>query len=186
MSDRQDELERFLDDALESYAEAPESEGLEQRILIRVAESTRWKHSVTPLTVTASAALLAAIAFVFWWSLPKSQTKPTITAVVASKQTEPSQLRANPALAPPAVLKLASKVRKRERVVTTPKLARFPTPSPMSSEERALLRLVTGGTRYISNELTKSNGPIEPIQITAFDIHPLGFATKQGEACCDH
>jgi hypothetical protein len=49
MRDQRDELDDALDDALASYCVAPETEGLERRILVRVTERTRRTHPTRPL-----------------------------------------------------------------------------------------------------------------------------------------
>jgi hypothetical protein len=71
------------------------------------------------------------------------------------------------------VLPRAAKSRRMRTEPAEPKLARFPTPSPMTSKEWALLRLVSGDAKNIPRELTHFGEPIEPIQLTAIEIKPL-------------
>lgn len=179
MSEQQDQLEKFLDDALKSYGEAPENEGLEQRILLRVAENARFTRPMRSLMLAISAALIAGIACLSWLVTPKVQTRPESGKTLALKRIEPLRLRAAvPWPAPQAVLKSAINVRKRRKAPATPKRLRFPTPSPLSSEERALVQLATGKTEYIPKELTHFGGPVKPIQITELDVRPLRFGVE--------
>ena len=56
----------------------------------------------------------------------------------------------------------------------------------MSSEEQALVQLVTGKTEYIPKELTSFGRPVKSIQITALEVDPLRFGVEyEGEVCCD-
>jgi len=181
MNERQDPLDRLLDEALKSYGKAPENEGLEQRILVRVAENARVRHPVRPLTWAISAALLAGMTFLFWSVTPKVRRQPARTTTAAVKGIEPAPLQVMPARAPLPVLKRTGNVRKLQKPSATPKLLRFPAPSPMTSEEHALLQLVIGNTERVPKELIKLGGPITPIQITALEVKPLGSGGQTKE-----
>lgn len=185
MAERQDRLDRLIDDALTSYGKAPDNEGLAQRILVRVAETGRSKHSVRPLMLAISAALTAGTAYLSWWVVPKVQIRPARTTMVSHKRIDPPSLQAIPLPNSPAVLKSVVKLRTFQNAPATPKLAQFPTPSSLSREEQALVTLVTGNMEHV--ELSSfRGGPVEPIQITALEIKPLRSGVEhEGGICCD-
>ena len=182
MRDQRDELDDALDDALASYCVAPETEGLERRILVRVTERTRRTHPTRPLAMAMGATVAAVIACLFWVA-PKTavQTLPANKTMIALKDIEPPQI---PTIAPVSA-SAASPGRIRKKP-TEPKLSRFPTPAPLTSEERALIQLVTRVAKNNPRELTDLGRPVEPIHITAVEIKPLrlGWNTKE-KRCCD-
>jgi hypothetical protein len=161
-------LDELLDNALASYCQAPETEGLERRVLAKVNERARRRPAGRFAMALAAA---AALCWLLWWEMPKTAMHPP-----ASKTTKPTEAllaRTTPARDPVVVLPHANKKSGKPRRPAEPKLAQFPAPSPMSSEERALLRLVTGDPKNIPRELTHSGNPIEPLQIAAIEIKPL-------------
>lgn len=188
MSERRDQLDKALDDALASYGEAPENEGLEQRILAAVTERARRTHAMRPLAAAIGAAAIVIMACLFWWVTPKMaiQTLPAKTTMLALRKIGPPQIRTIPLPEPATVLASAAKPRRTWENPPEPKLPQFPTPSPLSSEERALVQLVAHNPKHIPRELTDFGGPIKPIEITAVEIKPLalGWYTKE-KTCCD-
>jgi hypothetical protein len=62
-----------------------------------------------------------------------------------------------------------------------PKREVFPTPSPLSSEERALLAYAKHPPKQLPPELTELGGPIKPIQIASIQIKPLDQITSDKE-----
>jgi hypothetical protein len=172
---RQDRLDEMLDDALASYGEGSEREGLERRVLAKVNERAIRMRPRGRLAMAMGAAA-AAVCLLFWWEMPKATVQPrlAITATSkASKTGEPLLVRTAPARDSAIVLPRATKLRSTPRRPVEPKLARFPAPSPMSSEERALLRLATGDPKDIPRELTHSGDPIQPLRMAAIEIKPL-------------
>lgn len=175
MREWQDRLDEMLDGALASYGEAPEREGLERRVLAKVNQrAQRRKRSIGRFAAPMGAA--AAVCCLLWWAMPDMTTHPrraTTAAPQTRKTGEALFVRTIPApdstIVPPAATKRRS-VPKRP---AAPKLSQFPAPTPMSSEERALLRLATGDPKYIPRELTRTGSHIEPLQIAAIEIKPL-------------
>jgi len=186
MDEQQDRLDLLLDQALKSYGQAPQNEGLEQRILVR-AQSVRVWYPLTSLLLAASAALFVGIAYLFWAVTPKIQTRPPATTpLLVQKRIGQAPLQATPDSPRRVALKKVFKRREARKVPAAPRLAQFPTPSPMTSEEEALVRLVTGKTEYIPKELMNLGGAVAPIEITALEVKPLrSGAEHEGEKCCD-
>ncbi|MBV9158023.1 MAG: hypothetical protein JO097_17290 [Acidobacteriaceae bacterium] len=186
MTERQDQWDRLLEEALNSYANAPETEGLEQRILARVAESARRTHPVRRWVPAISAALIASAAYLFWCVLPHVQSPPATTTITAGTRIRRPAPPAISTPTPPLVLRSAMNVRRFQRAPAKPKLPRFPTPSPMSPEEHALLQLITSDTKRFPKDLLNVGGPITPIQITELEVKPLRSENvNEGRTCCD-
>jgi hypothetical protein len=174
MREWQDPLDEILDGALASYSKAPEREGLERRVLAKVNERPMRTHPLRRLAMPLGAA--AAVCCLLWWAMPKMTIHPRGPIAAASKTGKTGEaliVRTIPAPASAVVLAHASKLSNTPKRSSAPKLSRFPAPSPMSSEERALLRLATGDPKYIPRELTRVGNRIEPLQIAAIEIKPL-------------
>ena len=175
MREWQDRLDETLDGALASYGEAPEREGLERRVLAKVNERARHRRPIGWLAAPIGAAAAAACCFL-WCPMPNMMTHPG-RATTAAPQTRKTGgalfVRTIPAPDSAVVQSAATKRRSTPKRPAAPKLPRFPTPTPMSSEERALLRLAMGDPKYIPRELTRAGSAIEPLRIAAIKIKPL-------------
>ena len=148
-----DEMDRALDAALTRYAAEPRA-GLEERVLAnlraqaeRGAERAWWRWGV--LAVVAAALLIA----VGLSGRLGNRTKPTTHVAVAAPATDPArtnvatngeqrEVRVRPGragrraarnLTPDAIVVAAAQ----------PKLDQFPSPQPLSEQERALARYVS-------------------------------------------
>jgi len=144
-----DDLDRTLDAALAKYASVEPREGLEERILAnlrsqdtRPAEPTRWNWRF----VAALAAVLMIAAVVVWrWN------KPTLPPVATHPQT-PKQAPVAPEVAHGDENNSAPRKSKRHQTVrhqreheilaAGPKLDVFPTPLPLSEQEKILATYV--------------------------------------------
>ncbi|HEY3457640.1 MAG TPA: hypothetical protein VGK64_23885 [Bryobacteraceae bacterium] len=168
MREWQDPLDEMLDGALASYGEAPEREGLERRVLAKVNQrAQRRRRSIGRFAVPIGAAA-AAVGCLLWWAMPDIATHPSPTITAADSAAVPP-----PATKPPVTRRPAAKLRRAPKRPAAPKLSQFPAPTPMSSEERALLRLATGDPKYIPRELTRAGTDIAPLRIAAIEIKPL-------------
>lgn len=146
-----DELDRTIDAAL---AAPPANVHLAQRVLARVEAAPRrspWRW-VMPSVAAAAAVVWVAIAV--WPDLPLPPPAPLGTTLL---RTVP--LRA-PRQEPPVAAH-------SHRV---PQSATFPTPSPLSAEERALLRLAATPEAF-AKPFTG-----DPIEIAPIEITPLAPA----------
>ncbi|MCE5306786.1 MAG: hypothetical protein LLG20_04015 [Acidobacteriales bacterium] len=153
--DERGELDRKLDAALAEYANIEPPAGMEQRILARVREAGgsgrihwwRWVAAAVP----ALAGLLAV--FVYRDLPPVAPPSPVALSVPQA-----------PALVRPVVKRVS-----RPRPAPLPKREVFPTPTPLSPEERALLQLVAQSPEKAREVLT----PVEPKPIEPIVIEPL-------------
>jgi hypothetical protein len=169
----QNQFDEALKSALMCYGQAPEREGLERRVLERVAERTARTARIRSLAL-AFCVTTAAVCCLFWWQVPRAavQIRPAKMVVAETAKSETSKLRI-PARDQEVVLPSPTKFRRTLKNSGDPKLSRFPKPIPVSSEDRALLRLVMRDTKDVSRELISVGDPIKPIEITALEIKPL-------------
>lgn len=151
--DARNGLDQRLDAALAGYASVEPPPGMEQRILGRVRASEERRRFVWWRWAAAIPALACAIALFVYRDAPT--VEPPRVALV----TPPA-----PVLSPP-VAKRAS----RPRPVPLPKREVFPTPTPLSPGERALLVLVAQSPEKALELLT----PVEPKPIEPIKIEPI-------------
>jgi len=155
-----DELDNVIDHVLATYSNAEPLAGLEQRVLDRVriaqgARRRRWRWALMFAVPAVAATLLVIFA-------PKPKSQPVPLAVVA---TPPAPVRL-PAAVPPAPRRIA----RPRRPAIAPELAKrqfFPTPSPLTEEERLLVQLAR-----FSPELLLAR-PVDEIEIKPIQIAPL-------------
>ena len=180
-NNQRDELDEILNAALTSYSMEGPRPGLEQRVLNRVRYEGLhfWKSwLLPPIGILVSACLLLVVISIpeVWKPAPRrpgavpsarlAQTSRPIPATAPLKRSEPPNLsrkRERPN---------AEKVARRERHL--PKLDRFPSPTPLTSEEHALIVLATYPPQNVPKALLKSGRAAEqPIQIEPIKIEPL-------------
>lgn len=151
--DARSEFNRRLDAALADYASVEPPAGLEQRILARARTSEARPRLVWWRWAAAVPALACAVAVFVYRDAPRIE--PPRVALTA----------------PPAPVLSAplTKRTSRPRPVRLPKLEVFPTPVPLSAEERALLMLVAQSPEKASELLT----PAEPEPIKPIEIEPI-------------
>jgi hypothetical protein len=184
---RQDpELDLLLDAALATYIDSEPSPSLTPRILAATRDldrrrSVRW----LPWAVPALAALLLAVFLALRIQAPHIQAPHTTSPVAArphpltSRQSpavasvEAPPLRLHRSLQPPTI---------RADAIKNPPLPRlevFPTPTPLSPGEQALVVLVNRNSRdsrSLAQQITRPDPqgqPIEPLRIAAIHIPPL-------------
>ena len=174
MDEWQDQFDEALKSTLTRYGQTPAIEGLERRVLERIAERTARTTRRRSLTLAVCTATAAMCWFVWWQQTPKTaaQVSPARTIVPAVVRSESSNLQIaipDHKMAPASAVKT---IRKPKRPAE-PKLSQFPTPAPANSEERALLHFVMLDMADVSRNLSSVGDPIEPVQITAVEIKPL-------------
>ncbi len=174
MDEWQDQFDEALESTLTRYGQAPEIEGLERRVLERVAERTGRMTRIRSLTVAVCPTTAALCWLVWWQQIPNTAVRvspaKTVVPAVVKSETSNLQIATRDHEIVPAS---AAKTRRTPKRSAEPKLPQFPTPTPASSEERALLRLVMRETTDVSRKFSSVGGPIEPVQITAVEIKPL-------------
>jgi hypothetical protein len=125
------EIDRWLDEALADYAHVEPRPGLENRMLARLASETRaprfhrWAFVVS----------LAALPLLLLWIRPALETVPA--PQVPRTERVPSQ-----AGSPDARRGPRDEGRAAIERVTQAKREHFPTPSPLSEQEKMLIRFV--------------------------------------------
>jgi hypothetical protein len=181
-----DPLDLLIDSALATYAEAPA--GLEDRVLGACA-AARSKSPAKPLTFPVRRvfpwliALSAAACLLFALFVHNHSTShPTQSRTSAPPQIQPMQR-------PPSVVAtrhqrrtprhLASGTGAQQVVIATqstpaPKLDVFPTPQPLSAQERTLVAIATRTPVPLRKALVEAQSqPDAPLHIAEISIPPI-------------
>ncbi|MGO4883364.1 MAG: hypothetical protein ACLP59_21480 [Bryobacteraceae bacterium] len=162
-NDEPNAMDGALDRALAQYASVEPMAGIEQRVLNRVrAEGTAPRFGIGRWLLAAgcAAAATVAIAVGAWWVKPI----PEITVAV----------RAKPAPHPVAVAAPASRPWPKAQRASLPKQPLFPTPAPISREERTWLALAEPGPNPARDALLDlERRGTEPIKVEPIKIEPL-------------
>ncbi|MBV9301843.1 MAG: hypothetical protein JOY62_13770 [Acidobacteriaceae bacterium] len=161
-----DELDQILARGLRSYADAEPRPGLEKRVINRVREtreirSLKWLRWAISVPVFAS---LLIIAITFW---PKRERTPEFHASSTPVAKSVSAAPVIPKAAEAAVR------RPRSQRVLAPKREQFPTPVPLTEEERALLAFANGVPHAEEVMATQEKRMSEPLEIAEIHIEPL-------------
>jgi hypothetical protein len=157
---KSDELDKLLDSALSCYSVAEPSPGFEKRLLNRIQRArsrffARWMFAIPAF------ACVFVLVFVFW---PKRSAVPPMEVArhipVPAVHSVPNERR-------PEVSRTAAPV----------KLARkeqFPSPAPLTEDERALLNFaIRAPSEAIKFSKREAESSIEPIKIEEIQIQPL-------------
>lgn len=187
MRDNRDELDRLLDSALATYADPGPDSGLEQRILGRMANEAasaprrRW----LPWAMAASAA--AGLLLFVVLSRPSGHHPPAASPQHA--QVTPPSLAApaedaNPPVSrpdltrrieSPARIPRPRQVAAVDRSAPLPKLEVFPTPHPVTRQERSLAQFAARAPQPVQEALARSLE--QGVPLTVPSIHTLPVAT---------
>lgn len=145
-----DEFDDLLDGALKRYGEAEPRAGIEGRVLARITESRvrRNKAWVWALGAAAVSCLVITIALVgnqFWTKAPTVRRNPI--AAVAHKSDELASATVPAHRQESSIRRHHHSLQVRTNVpflaADTPRLDRFPSPQPLSEQERLLKMYVT-------------------------------------------
>lgn len=148
-----EQFDRLLDKALSEYGKISPREGLEHRLLARLATpepARRWNWRWAWAAVPALAVILIVI---FFTAHPTPKRDATVTNPPLPANTAPVEDKSIN-VAPPAPEPQVALTRPRRRVHTVstvahkepespPKLATFPSPDETAQQARLLLRFVT-------------------------------------------
>ena len=184
MKDR-DDLDILLDAALATYANPGMPPGLASRILVSARRIDGRRSSVRwlPWAAPVLAALLLAVIFSVHHAdthrmvsnptaqlslRPAPRTPATPNPAVETQQTA---ARSNPPRTVSAMLPTAQQP-------PLPRQEVFPTPTPLSPEEQALVALVNRDPEKVARRVAQPGDanqpqPIEPLRIAAIHIPPL-------------
>lgn len=183
MDEWRDRLDEAIDDALAGYGKAPENEGLERRILARVTGAPKKVYPAKALALAAGAVAIALSFCLILWMTPKTLVQPLPPSKTSATVGAP-RIRMIPEAESAAVPATVEKPRRTRAKAAEPKLAQFPAPSGLSSEERALVHLAEAQENL--RQVTYIGRPVKPIDIAAIEIRPSGsgWNTKE-KKCCD-
>ena len=189
-AEERDELDRILNQALSAYPAEPLL-GIEARVLRRVrsvgraTQRTGWASSFWGRALATGVVVALVAAGVFWGrngllektAIPNHRTvEPPANVAKAAAETAP------PSTGNREELEVEGTIRGRVRRSALPKLDVFPTPSPLTLGELALVR----ATKAVPLEATARPEqvypfPLEPIQIQALEIKPLAADGADGD-----
>ena len=181
-NDDRDELDDMIDGALAGYSSADPMEGLEDRVLHRVhqagaARRRPWPYRLGLALPTLAAMLVAAITFRMGWN-PQSRATNTTRSVAVLRLPSPTtkpQLRPAPALRA-AKPKRSGRTRQEHIVPASslPKEEFFPSPVPITNEERALAAWVGRAPLEAQQAFAALRKQVDgPIAILPIQIPPL-------------
>ncbi len=160
MGDNED-LDRLLDEGIQSYVAAEPLAGLEQRVLARTRTAPKRNHAPAFLAAAGACAATVILAVAF-------HTTPTPLPV-------PPPARV--AIAPIAKPVLVSQ-RRRRTGHRLPKQPPFPTPQPVTTEEHLLLALIAAHPDQTAQAFASLHSQSDPIEIKPIEIKPLGQGEK--------
>lgn len=180
-SNYEEESDRILNSALSSYSAADPRPGIEQRVLNRVrSQGNRVRRTwMWPVPAALVAACLLSVAVDL---LRTRNPGPRASDTVNQEGTATDREIEDPFGVAPLnseltarnggfVLRIRSSPRRRRSL---PKLATFPSPAPLTKEEREMFVLA----KYPASELPKavlktSGADVDPIEIEPLRIEPL-------------
>jgi hypothetical protein len=167
-------LEDLLDRAIAEYVATEPNPELERRVLDYALNHSARTGTIwhRPLISSLSAAGVVVAAVILWLGHQSRQPITTIYGPEASPiQSAPLKSAAPPT---PRLAPVALERQPRHQVNRAlPKREVFPTPAPLSREERALLAYAERPPKEIPPELINTDRPIVPIRIAAIQIKPL-------------
>jgi hypothetical protein len=174
-AEEHDELDRILNQALSSYPAEPRL-GIEARILRRIQHEgpgARWA-GVSLAPWGRALACVVLIAGIVWFYREQSDGPANSgqqTAQVAAQQSTKLAHGAPPVGATQENRK--TEIRARIARPRLPKLDVFPTPSPLTPEELAFVKIPRTIFSAAPRQAEKTDTVWEPIQIQALEIKPL-------------
>lgn len=145
-----DELDRILDATLEKYAAVDARPGLEERILANLCSrrmeapsGARWR-----LWIAAAVVAVVVLSVAMLWRSPRPSPRTITNQVPASPPIPVEAKKALPNAAVTAVrsthkvVSRAAHFHQKLAVVAEPKLDQFPSPRPLSEQEKILASYV--------------------------------------------
>lgn len=163
-------VERVLEDGIASYGKQEALAGLPDRILGRVAlvQAEAPVRRVRRVVWGIGIAAVGLAAFLLW-PHPRGVMKAQMMAAAA----KPMETRA-------AVSGIRAVGSQRVRAVKRrPRLAVFPTPTPLTVEERRLVAWVEAYPEGAAQAVERWRKQSEPLRIEELRIEPLDFSERQ-------
>jgi hypothetical protein len=173
-----DELDKILDRALASYSQEEPRPGLSGRVSNRIgsAEARRFVWLRWVMAIPAIASFLLLVFWIFDSSKPSRSTFRASTEIRGHAAAFPSRDREGAVNIPQKHHARVSGSRPsvKPKRLGLPKPEQFPTPTPLTAEERVLLAFVSRSPKQAQKVLGDAKSrSAEPIQIQAIQIEPL-------------
>jgi hypothetical protein len=171
------ELDQLIDAALPSYSSADPRPGLEHRILSHAFAQPKPKRSLIwawALALPVAACLLAFLFFAGRHNFYRRVVEATTTTPLAPTAVGPRETPPTDPLPSPRNRSIRRKVSARPSTTRErlPKEEVFPSPSPLTAEERAAIALVRDPAPMPAQIDTKEVA-INPIHIAELEIEPI-------------
>lgn len=169
MANNEDEIDDILSRGLSSYSDAEPLAGLEQRVLNRIASAPRDRSKSFLWWSAAVTAVLGLSIFVAIGLRVEQRGGETVARL--HPPAAPHQNFLSERMAPKPKAKLAE--RRIQRPRSLQKQEQFPTPTPLTGEERALLAFAerhgTEAQKAFADLRERNSQPIviPPIEIAA-------------------
>jgi hypothetical protein len=164
--DDHDELDRILNGALATYSVRQPWPGIEQRVLGRIPQPgscDAWMRRAVWVPV-----LTALVVVVAYWV---SAATPRAIVPQRSAQIKPDVRHVQAAPATTAAKQVRRVVGRVRRI--RPKAPIFPTPSPLTAEERALLRIAVSDPLILQAAVDFQRQSSQPLTVEPINIPPL-------------
>jgi hypothetical protein len=173
------DLDALLDEALATYNDVEPDPSLCTRILARA--TTQFRRPVRLWTLGAGLATAGALALASFLvhpqpqqSTPKAIDTASSTIAPIAAASSPPVPQASPAIERTRAFRPARHVRTRQRL---PKLATFPSPSPLTPDEEALVAFTSqhpGQARHVFAQIAAEKNPLI---ISPVSIQPIAIAS---------
>lgn len=183
-SEERDKFDRLLDSALSSYVAAEPRTGLERRVLqhVKAEGGSRRPRWLTRLVPSMALACLFVLVSVFWVARKSESNMPQLAPIAdfgPKKRVPRAKVAENRT---PRRTLVERVIHRRVTLGNLPKQEQFPSPAPLTAEERELLRLAKYNRDEIPAPLISPPQPTETIQIAEIQIKPLpDSGTRKGE-----
>jgi hypothetical protein len=164
--DSHDELDQILDSALASYCAQQPRPGIEQRVIARLLQPAmrrHWLRWVVPVPA------LAGLLLITYWIKPSASPASTPQYVVR-KEPVKRDLQPSPAT---TVAQAAPGRKVRVMRPSVVKAAVFPTPSPLTEEERVLVQLAASAPELLHSVQIDRQHWNQPLTVEPINIPPL-------------
>jgi hypothetical protein len=174
-----DELDKILDRALASYSQEEPRPGLSGRVSNRIRTAGlghRFSWLRWAMAIPAIASFLLLVFWIFDSSKPSRSTFRASTEIRGHAAASPSHDREGAVNIPQKHHARLSGSRPgvKPKRLGLPKREQFPTPTPLTAEERALLAFVSRSPKQAQKVLIDAKSrSAEPIQIKEIHIEPL-------------
>lgn len=183
-----DELDRMLDATLAKYVAVEPRAGLEDRVLanLRAERANKLHRAWWPWSVAAAAAMIFVVLVPLLWRADRST--PPIAAdrhplhAPQGSQKSGTQLASNGRERPTGPRKLDAAPKKIRRVyrliLDQPKLDQFPSPQPLSEQEKILANYVA---KYPEHAVLIARARTEQLRRDELEEMPAGDGARDSE-----